>query len=335
MEDRKCNVCGRGAPEVRMPKKTLRCAPCAQEIWRANKLAAGVDPLAEAADKKAKRRALQRAGLSPADAPTQSDWHRNKARAELRDAHYADQKLRQEGLCAICGEPEGELRAGEPRSLCRDHCRNTGAWRGLLCFKCNSGLGFVRENLDSLHQLRKYIIENSPEKLIRSGAEIFRRDHKRKPAAQEVCHCCGQPESTLRLGKPTALSVDHCHASDRVRGLLCRHCNAALGQFRDSVLRLRRAAEYLEKWGRHERDGSAFTGVDSRPILSSAPTEPWLHPELVPTSTTAKRGRRRYELAGSEAQKVGHTPDRARALAAKRHRLPNGQLAPAPPKDPT
>lgn len=42
--------------------------------------------------------------------------------------------------------------------------------------------------------------------------------------------------------------IDHCHASGRVRGVLCRNCNHALGQVRDSQATLRRLAEYLEVW---------------------------------------------------------------------------------------
>lgn len=41
------------------------------------------------------------------------------------------------------------------------------------------------------------------------------------------------------------LCVDHDHNSGAVRGLLCRNCNAAIGQLNDSVDMLNRAITYL------------------------------------------------------------------------------------------
>lgn len=43
------------------------------------------------------------------------------------------------------------------------------------------------------------------------------------------------------------VNVDHCHNSDKVRGLLCRSCNWGLGQFKDNPHLLTQAIRYLER----------------------------------------------------------------------------------------
>ena len=41
------------------------------------------------------------------------------------------------------------------------------------------------------------------------------------------------------------LSIDHCHKTGKVRGLLCKHCNHGLGKFKDDVNLLKIAIDYL------------------------------------------------------------------------------------------
>jgi hypothetical protein len=56
------------------------------------------------------------------------------------------------------------------------------------------------------------------------------------------CAICGAERSV----DGRTLAVDHCHATGRVRGLLCARCNYALGLIDDRPELLRRAAVYLE-----------------------------------------------------------------------------------------
>jgi hypothetical protein len=63
-----------------------------------------------------------------------------------------------------------------------------------------------------------------------------------------VCAICGQPETAKNQNaKVSDLSVDHCHATLVVRGLLCNRHNRAIGLFNDDPIMLRAAADYLER----------------------------------------------------------------------------------------
>lgn len=43
------------------------------------------------------------------------------------------------------------------------------------------------------------------------------------------------------------LNLDHCHKTMKVRGLLCKNCNTALGKFDDNIELLQKAISYLNK----------------------------------------------------------------------------------------
>ena len=59
------------------------------------------------------------------------------------------------------------------------------------------------------------------------------------------CEICkgGLDDPTTR--KRATLHIDHCHRTNKVRGLLCHECNTGLGKFKDSLGLLRAAAQYL------------------------------------------------------------------------------------------
>jgi len=65
------------------------------------------------------------------------------------------------------------------------------------------------------------------------------------------CAICREPETAIIKGKKIELAVDHCHTTGKVRGLLCHHCNKALGAFKDDVCSLESAVQYLKGGGSH------------------------------------------------------------------------------------
>lgn len=84
---------------------------------------------------------------------------------------------------------------------------------------------------------------------------VWVRDNRERIAAHRAKSAYGIPldeyEQLMREGKcaicgsTERLRIDHCHVSDRVRGVLCDSCNKGLGFFRDDPARLRAAIHYL------------------------------------------------------------------------------------------
>ena len=63
----------------------------------------------------------------------------------------------QKGLCAICNRPETRKRKNKQPVLSVDHDHKTKEVRGLLCNKCNIGLGGFEDNKEFLKNAIKYI----------------------------------------------------------------------------------------------------------------------------------------------------------------------------------
>lgn len=64
-----------------------------------------------------------------------------------------------------------------------------------------------------------------------------------------ACALCATPlelDNTVR-NQADAVHVDHCHSTNDIRGLLCRHCNLLLGHAKDRVVVLQAAIRYLRK----------------------------------------------------------------------------------------
>jgi hypothetical protein len=62
------------------------------------------------------------------------------------------------------------------------------------------------------------------------------------------CAICLTIPKSKRNGKTTIrMHVDHCHKTNKVRGLLCYKCNSAIGLFEDNINRMKNAIKYIRR----------------------------------------------------------------------------------------
>lgn len=132
--DGKCRVCGGTDFGTRN-----RCKPCrakeSRERWAR-------DADAARAKNRARMREWRRA--NPDKRCEQDRRRRYKVGASEFDSMLAAQGQR----CAVCGEPNPN---------CLDHCHDTGIFRGVLCRKCNAGLGQFRDDPALLRAAALYV----------------------------------------------------------------------------------------------------------------------------------------------------------------------------------
>ena len=148
--------------------------------------------------------------------------YQNARKAAERAARLVEDRARTNPKCKACDEPiPGRRRRGV--HYCSELCkhRHTQAnWKArdpdrIRAYQRVYRYGLTTEAYDAL---------------------LDRQDGK--------CAICGTTEWRGRGDHP---HIDHCHETDRVRGLLCRGCNNGLGHFGDDPARLLAAVEYLRR----------------------------------------------------------------------------------------
>lgn len=136
--------------------RNIRCRPCQRQLKRQQYAA---DPDKEKAryykwrinNKEAKKeftRKWQKANPEKLLA-AKLKWHYKMSLEQYKSMFVA-----QDGKCKICKqEPSGSKR------LCVDHNHVNGQIRGLLCDKCNRGIGLLKDNPILLESAAKYLRE--------------------------------------------------------------------------------------------------------------------------------------------------------------------------------
>ena len=104
------------------------------------------------------------------------------------------------------------------------------------------------DNREEHLKFRREKYKQNPEKHKSASLELkygitMDEYNKMLESQKGVCFICSMPCKSGR-----SLSVDHCHKTGKVRGLLCVSCNNGLGRFNDSIELLQKSINYLEKF---------------------------------------------------------------------------------------
>lgn len=70
---------------------------------------------------------------------------------------YWDLMKAQDGVCAVCGQPETKISRGALCRLSVDHNHQSNVIRGLLCHGCNAGIGLLKEDVEVLKKAIEYL----------------------------------------------------------------------------------------------------------------------------------------------------------------------------------
>ena len=109
---------------------------------------------------------VRRKAYKDAD-PERASMQRHRSKLKLRYGmtveQYDELLEAQDGRCACCGTTEPGR--GDNRFFV-DHCHDTGEVRGLLCHKCNAGIGYLGDNVDGVWQAMLYLVKYEQKELV-------------------------------------------------------------------------------------------------------------------------------------------------------------------------
>lgn len=195
-------------------------------------------------------------------------WRRNnKARSaesmknrQLRVLYGVDRKwLRntikaQGGRCALCEC----TRPGGPGTWNVDHDHKDLIIRGLLCSRCNRGLGYFDDDAVIIKAAAMYLRVactglfsvggksggNTRQARLKYSHGLTISQFDRLFSSQENrCAIC-KKANPVKV-QSSIWKIDHDHRTLKIRGILCGKCNLGLGYFRDDAILLTKAIAYL------------------------------------------------------------------------------------------
>lgn len=148
-------------------------------------------------------------------------------------------------LCGICNSEKRLilLKSGKDKLVC-DKCakERSSIWQ--------------KQNKDKTNKKnRKWDIKNLDKKKIVSRISKLKKTYGLSLETYNFmlneqnhkCKICNKPEiQKSNNGTIWSLSVDHCHNTGEIRGLLCSKCNVGLSKFEENIDFFNNAIKYLQ-----------------------------------------------------------------------------------------
>lgn len=152
--------------------------------------------------------------------------------------------------CYTCGKKKATCEFSKNRTKASGH--------DSMCKKCRKSYYKNKNYFQKNYQKNKHRKLAAAKKRYDEKGPIIRHERRRQlygidpqqyldllEKQKGLCAICSNPAGYFLNGKPRALSLDHDHATGRIRGLLCSKCNFAIGLMQDNPVLLKKAAGYL------------------------------------------------------------------------------------------
>ena len=146
--------------------------------------------------------------------------------------------------CGICGAEKRImiLKSGNEKLVC-DKCRRekSSLWQ--------------KENKERVNEKNRKWVANNYEKkysnsknskLLKEYGITLEEYYKISESQNNKCKICNKEETRESKGIKWKLSVDHCHKTGKIRGLLCGKCNVGLAKFEEEERQFLNAIKYLK-----------------------------------------------------------------------------------------
>lgn len=139
--------------------------------------------------------------------------------------------------------------------LCGNEKHDNG--KKLVCRPCNQkrAAKWAKENRERMNERnRTWVLNNKEHALkLKRFAKVKQMYGLSKTQYLDLlnthnhkCSICGEKETVSLKGTVWNLSIDHCHTTGKIRGLLCAQCNVGLAKFRENIRYFKNAINYLQ-----------------------------------------------------------------------------------------